>query len=177
MTDITPDKSKRERRGEVGTESQPVRHLPHWRQTGTTYFVTFRQDDSIPASILAEWADVRARWYRAHELDPGWLKSAPDRFAAASFLSSLFLSDRDCEGVLACCHVPVFTKIQSFQKLPDARLARVECNAAVFGRGRSPELGSRLGRPSCCSLRGPVFTSCFGDEIRTRRVTYPDHRQ
>jgi type I restriction enzyme R subunit len=45
--------------------------------------VTFRQDDSIPANVLAEWADVKARWYRAHGLDPEWQKTSPDRFAAA----------------------------------------------------------------------------------------------
>ena len=81
----------------VGSETQPtfrpfnpegalrvyVRHLPHWRQPGATYFVTFRQDDSIPAAVLAEWADIKRRWYRAHGLDPRWLKTEPDRFAAA----------------------------------------------------------------------------------------------
>lgn len=81
----------------VASESQPtfrpfdpdgplrvyVRHLPHWRQPGATYFVTYRQDDSIPGKVLAEWADVKARWYRAHGLDPEWLKTSPDRFADA----------------------------------------------------------------------------------------------
>ncbi len=60
-----------------------VRHLPHWRQPGATYFVTFRQDDSIPQSVLAEWVDIRSRWFEAHGLDPNWLKTDSDRFAAA----------------------------------------------------------------------------------------------
>ena len=30
------------------------RHLPHWRQDGATYFVTFRTADSIPASKVRE---------------------------------------------------------------------------------------------------------------------------
>ena len=81
----------------VGTESQPTfrafnehgplriyyRHLPHWRQPGATYFVTFRQSDSIPKAVLAEWLDVRQRWYRAHGLDPEWQSRDPDRFVAA----------------------------------------------------------------------------------------------
>ena len=36
------------------------RNLPHWRQSGATYFVTFRQDDSIPAKVLKEWLDFFA---------------------------------------------------------------------------------------------------------------------
>lgn len=59
-----------------------VRSLPHWRQRGATYFVTFRQDDSIPAAVLAEWLDIREHWYRAHGLDPRWKVSAPERFDA-----------------------------------------------------------------------------------------------
>ena len=57
-----------------------VRSLPHWRQPGATYFVTFRQDDSIPSSVLAEWIETRDRWYRAHGLDLQWRKSDPQRF-------------------------------------------------------------------------------------------------
>ena len=60
-----------------------VGNLPHWRQPGATYFVTFRQDDSIPAGALAEWLDLRERWYRAHALDPRWQESAPRRFDEA----------------------------------------------------------------------------------------------
>ena len=36
------------------------RHLPHWRQPGTVYFVTFRTADSVPAKVLAEWKEERA---------------------------------------------------------------------------------------------------------------------
>jgi putative transposase len=65
----------------------PVRvylsNLPHWRQAGATYFVTFRQDDSIPAKVLAEWLDIRKRWYRAHQLDATAKDCNPERFAQA----------------------------------------------------------------------------------------------
>lgn len=57
------------------------RNLPHWRQPGATYFVTIRQDDSIPERVLAEWLDVRRRWLQAHGIDPQWQESDPDRFA------------------------------------------------------------------------------------------------
>jgi superfamily II DNA or RNA helicase len=46
--------------------SRPVgrseRHLPHWRQDGTTYFVTFRLADSLPASRLTELTFERKAW-------------------------------------------------------------------------------------------------------------------
>ena len=65
-----------------GTLRVYYRNLPHWRQAGATYFVTFRQADSIPRAVIAEWQDTRDRWFRAHGLDPQWLKSHPDHLAA-----------------------------------------------------------------------------------------------
>jgi putative transposase len=43
-----------------------VRHLPHWRQHGATYFVTFRLYDSLPAEKLRELAAWRSQWDRCH---------------------------------------------------------------------------------------------------------------
>jgi REP element-mobilizing transposase RayT len=42
-----------------------VRHLPHWRQAGATYFVTFRLADSLPKAKLDELAALRREWERA----------------------------------------------------------------------------------------------------------------
>lgn len=51
-------------------ENKPVRfytrHLPHWRQDGATYFVTFRLCDSLPQSKLAELRALRDAWKRHH---------------------------------------------------------------------------------------------------------------
>ncbi|MDF1814586.1 MAG: transposase, partial [Verrucomicrobiales bacterium] len=41
-------------------------YLPHWRQSGSTYFVTFRTADSLPQSVLAELAAERAAWLARH---------------------------------------------------------------------------------------------------------------
>lgn len=38
------------------------RRLPHWRQAGVTYFVTFRLIDSLPKQKLAALNDEKARW-------------------------------------------------------------------------------------------------------------------
>src|SRR5437762_128317 len=43
-----------------------VRHLPHWRQDGATYFVTFRLHDSLPRSKLRELDLLRREWERRH---------------------------------------------------------------------------------------------------------------
>jgi type I restriction enzyme R subunit len=37
-------------------------NLPHWRQDGTTYFVTFRTADSLPRGKLLQWLEDRATW-------------------------------------------------------------------------------------------------------------------
>jgi REP element-mobilizing transposase RayT len=42
------------------------RKLPHWRQDGCAYFVTFRLGDSIPQHLLREWEAVREGWLLHH---------------------------------------------------------------------------------------------------------------
>ena len=44
------------------------RHLPHWRQNGATYFVTFRLADALPQSKLNELKKWREHWERSHPL-------------------------------------------------------------------------------------------------------------
>jgi REP element-mobilizing transposase RayT len=41
-------------------------NLPHWRQGGTTYFITFRAADSLPQEKLKQWLDERTAWLRAN---------------------------------------------------------------------------------------------------------------
>lgn len=52
-------------------------NLPHWRQWGTTYFVTTRLADSIPARIADDWQAKRARWLAEHGV------SSPDDLSEA----------------------------------------------------------------------------------------------
>lgn len=42
------------------------RHLPHWRQEGATYFVTFRLADALPQSQLEFLHRLREEWERLH---------------------------------------------------------------------------------------------------------------
>lgn len=50
-------------------EQNPVRiyytSMPHWRQDGCTYFVTYRLADSIPAGVLREWEFEKLKWIQA----------------------------------------------------------------------------------------------------------------
>ena len=42
------------------------RHLPHWRQDGATYAVTFRLNDALPQTKLEEIKRHRKRWEKSH---------------------------------------------------------------------------------------------------------------
>ena len=72
--------------------SRPVhvyrRNLPHWRQEGATYFVTFRLADSIPREVLEAWLHADRIWFRANGIygplsDPRW-RTAYDRLSENS---------------------------------------------------------------------------------------------
>ena len=41
-------------------------NLPHWRQEGAVYFVTWRTSDSMPAERVARWCDERNEWLDQH---------------------------------------------------------------------------------------------------------------
>ncbi len=51
---------------EHGEISRTRRNLPHWQQSGATYFVTFRLADSIPSSLRAQWEEELAAWKKHH---------------------------------------------------------------------------------------------------------------
>jgi len=40
--------------------------LPHWQQSGATYFLTFRLLDSLPSGLIRDWVDERKTWLRHH---------------------------------------------------------------------------------------------------------------
>jgi Rad3-related DNA helicase/REP element-mobilizing transposase RayT len=46
--------------------SKQGRNLPHWRQEGTTYFVTFRLADSVPAARIKQFLAEREDWLALH---------------------------------------------------------------------------------------------------------------
>jgi len=40
--------------------------LPHWRQDGATYFITFRLADSLPQEKLNQWKQEKVLWLKEH---------------------------------------------------------------------------------------------------------------
>ena len=50
--------------------NEPVAHLsgnlPHWRQEGVTYYVTFRLADSLPQEKLKQWLKEKENWLLLH---------------------------------------------------------------------------------------------------------------
>jgi putative transposase len=56
-------------------ERRPVRiyftTLPHWRQNGCTYFVTYRMGDSIPQRVLEQWEREKLQWLLTHGIEVG----------------------------------------------------------------------------------------------------------
>jgi putative transposase len=46
------------------------RHLPHWRQDGATYFVTFRLADALPQERSEFLKRLRDEWERTHPPPP-----------------------------------------------------------------------------------------------------------
>lgn len=53
-----------DKEAEIGAEWG--HNLPHWRQGGVIYFVTFRTADSMPANRVAQWKSERAQWLTKH---------------------------------------------------------------------------------------------------------------
>lgn len=45
-----------------------TRKLPHWRQQGTTYFVTARLADALPGLVIENWRLKRDAWLRSQGL-------------------------------------------------------------------------------------------------------------
>ena len=43
-----------------------IRHLPHWRQDGATYFVTYRLNDSLPKNKRRQLESIKRQWEQEH---------------------------------------------------------------------------------------------------------------
>ena len=136
-------------------------NLPHWRQPGTTYFITSRLADSIPAPLRDEWLSRRKAWLARHrvadsELLPEDLRNEFHRQFTAEFHKLLDAGHGEC------------------------LLARAECSeiliARLFaGHGTAyfldawvimPNHIHALVEPARCSLLGEIVRSWKGGSSR-----------
>jgi putative transposase len=92
-------------------ESVPLkvyyRHLPHWRQDGATYFVTFRLNDALPQAKVRELQAIRKQWEAEHpepRTDALWEDLARTMTMKA---------DRWLDEGYGCCYFrqPAFTQV------------------------------------------------------------------
>lgn len=63
------------------------RNLPHWRQAGATYFVTFRLADALPKALVDQWDDEKRTWLAAFDIDYSppssrWQQQFADKLSA-----------------------------------------------------------------------------------------------
>ncbi len=83
------------------------RHLPHWRQDGATYFVTFRLHDALPQVKVRELQAVRQNWEAEHP-EPRTDASWEDLARTMRTKEERWLDDG-----YGCCHFrqPAFAKL------------------------------------------------------------------
>lgn len=63
MSADAPTTSYFNRSGDLGVLTG---NLPHWRQEGATYYVTFRLGDSLPRAVIDQIKESRTRWLQAN---------------------------------------------------------------------------------------------------------------
>jgi type I restriction enzyme R subunit len=101
------------------------RNLPHWRQEGATYFVTFRLADSIPEDVRREWEHEKRAWLAARGIrydgeSGAWVK-AFERLPMDEKFQFQKHFNRQVQACLDC-------------GLGECHLRRRECIAAVRER-------------------------------------------
>lgn len=116
--------------------------LPHWRQKGCTYFVTFRTADSVPKPVIEQWRYERQKWLDARNIDVNderW-RTAFAKLPAGErstfqkhFAKKLFAELDHCHG--AC-------------PLRDFRLAQIVADAMLHFDGERVDVGDFVVMPN-----------------------------
>ena len=81
-----------------------TRNMPHWRQEGATYFVTFRQIDSIPAAVWEQMKLEASAWnerveaaIQQHGVIPATLSCEWEAFQRGQWIQAERTAD-ECHG-------------------------------------------------------------------------------
>jgi len=85
------------------------RYLPHWQLDGGLYFVTWRLADSLPQSMLRQWAEERQLWLEKHPKP--WDRETQEEYQQAfpmriedwldAGYGACVLRDPACSGIVA----------------------------------------------------------------------------
>jgi REP element-mobilizing transposase RayT len=127
------------------------RHLPHWRQAGATYFVTFRLADALPQNRLNELKSLRNEWERKNpppRTDEQW-----DSLWRETFLRVDRWLD---EGAGSC-------------RLGEAHAGKIVAEALRYFDGQRYELGCSVVMPNHVHLAVRPFDE---DDEALSRITH-----
>ena len=110
------------------------RHLPHWRQPGATYFVTFRLADSLPQEVIDFMGRLRQEIVRlGNHPSANELRNRMEQEVSRRFEGSLDKGHGSC--VLA-----------------DLNIAKIMHNSLQYGCGSRYFLGCSVIMPNHCHV-------------------------
>lgn len=95
------------------------RNLPHWRQPGVTYFITFRLNDSLPREVVEEAKREKEAWDRRLAG-----QTEPDELFQEEYAAWQRRVWRKMESVMDQCHVSCV--------LRDSAIRQVVADALLF---------------------------------------------
>ena len=168
-------------------------NLPHWRQDGTTYFVTSRLADSLPKHIADDWRGKRDEWLAQHgatcvddladELRLDYQRLFTDKFhdLIDAGHGECFLARRECADVLISKmiegHATCF-QLGAWCVMPNHFHAVVEpAKGSVLGEivqhwkgGSSFAINRLLGRSGSLWVKEP-FDHIIRSESQWRRLS------
>ncbi len=129
-------------------EYEPIhvytRNLPHWRQDGATYFVTFRQADSIPQGVWEEMADEAEYWQRCVETATrGGTHDLPEKLKE-KFEQFLKRYGNRLESELDACHGSCL--------LRKPELRKIVAESLPFFNGKRYDLYAAVVMPNHCHV-------------------------
>ncbi|MCF6311089.1 MAG: transposase [Verrucomicrobiales bacterium] len=137
------------------------RDLPHWRQDGATYFVTFRLEDSLPQEKLIELKQMKLRWQRKfdarrEEEDVSEIETRKARFEQDRLLYRKMEFWLD-QGMGECV-------------LRDCATREILCEGLGYFDGERYELGSYVIMPNHVHLLiKPLFENALEKILQSRK--------
>jgi ATP-dependent Clp protease ATP-binding subunit ClpA len=96
--------------------------LPHWRQDGTTYFITWRTADSLPEARVKAWLSERDAWLKTHP-EPWDEQTEREFYARFSNRWEQWLDE--CHGECLLARTELRQLVEAVLKHDDGKLYRL----------------------------------------------------